>query len=242
MRRTSCFVTLLPAFAAILLVVGCDKSDEHSGGKRESAPSQQTAQAEPRPSSPADLAPLFDPNHALVTDQAIKVSGYLEYFTAEASPFMSAKEPYARVRVSGGDFQVVLDETGQRMAREVNMKPVYVNGHLTGNSSNVLSIGSMTSPVTGVSAGPRRVPELLVEKYEKTTLDSATTKLLDDMQLEQLSYAVQTGDLATVQYWVTARPDLVNMKRDPSHWSLLRTAEANGHTEVADFLREHGGR
>jgi len=242
MRRTSCFVTILPALAAFLFVAGCEKSEEHSGATRENQPSQQTTRVEQRPSSPADLVPIFDQDHALATDQTIKVSGYFEYFTAEASPLMSTEEPYARVRVGGGDFQVVLDETAQRMAREVNMKPVYVEGHLTGNSFNVLSIGSMTSPVSGVSTGPRRVPELLVEKYEKTTLDSVTTKFLDDMQLEQLSYAARTGDLETVQYWITARPELVNMKQDPSHRSLTWVARANGHKEVADFLGKHGGR
>ena len=43
-----------------------------------------------------------------------------------------------------------------------------------------------------------------------------------------------------VQHLVNGNPDLVNMKKSPGNMSFLQEAEANGKTEVANFLRQHG--
>ena len=126
---------------------------------------------------PANLTPLFDSEQKLLTNQAIRVFGLVEYDTPENSWAAATGKAYAMVKVGDGEFKVVLDATGEEMAKKMDMKTADIRGYLTGESSVALSM-SLTSMFSGTASKLRRIPELKVEKYEVTSLEPATARLL----------------------------------------------------------------
>lgn len=202
---------------------------------------------------PENLAPLFDIDHKLVANQAVQVTGLVEDDTLEnSSPLFVTREPQpngvvilkpekssacARLRVGVGDFLVLLDANGQQMAKTMDMKTVYIQGYLTGNSKKALGI-SMQS-LFSASSSMSQVPELKVENYQTASPDSATARLLENKLCDELDVAVRTGFLEKVKHLITGRPDLINKKK--GKLTFLQEAEFNGKTDVAEFLRQHGG-
>jgi hypothetical protein len=102
-------------------------------------------------------AALFNPHAPLATNQAVKVVGLVEYNTPEKDPHIS--NAYARLEVAGGDFQILLDATGEQMAKAMDGKKAEVRGTLTGNS-----LDDVIESPSGYQAA--RVPELKVTDYK----------------------------------------------------------------------------
>jgi hypothetical protein len=59
-------------------------------------------------------------------------------------------------------------------------------------------------------------------------------------RIDAVLIAVKQGDINKVKSMLDANPELVNIQ-DSSGATLLRIAVKNGHNEVADLLRQHGG-
>ena len=99
-------------------------------------------------------ANLFDPESKPPAGKEITITGTIDYNTT-----------YARLKVEGGEFGILLDETGEKMASELDGQRVEVNGVLTGKATYDM-ISALSTPTSGTVSGTIQVPELRVIDFK----------------------------------------------------------------------------
>ncbi|MEI6512141.1 MAG: ankyrin repeat domain-containing protein [bacterium] len=63
---------------------------------------------------------------------------------------------------------------------------------------------------------------------------------ISDREISEFSAAISDGDVDIISRLLTAKPKLINTK-DKNGDTPLNQSIKQGKTEVADFLRQHGG-